>query len=196
MLLFFQLTRSIDPVNRHVRWSQLDIFLWRAQRAKDKIEGLGSHFDCEILVYWVFVRSSSLPEVLEALKTALTGFPDSLAPAHTTLPGPVRLLTGNNLVNELGFFSNSIEVVTVFLLTSCNQLMVIPCLGCSPAAQLYEHASVCPHTCRVDRHRGAGHRLYVPGGWAGGKRRRRPRLYIAPANFDDAQAELISVQEL
>ena len=129
MLLFFQLTRSIDPVNRHVRWSQLDIFLWRAQRAEDKIEGLGSHFDCEILVYWVFVRSSSLPEVLEALKTALTGFPDSLAPAHTTLPGPVRLLTGNNLVNELGFFSNSIEVVTVFLLTSCNQLMVIPCLA-------------------------------------------------------------------
>ena len=139
MLLFFQLTRSIDPVNRHVRWSQLDIFLWRAQRAEDKIEGLGSHFDCEILVYWVFVRSSSLPEVLEALKTALTGFPDSLAPAHTTLPGPVRLLTGNNLVNELGFFSNSIEVVTVFLLTSCNQLMVIPCLDVCG-----EVASPCP----------------------------------------------------
>ena len=107
----------------------VDIFLGRAQRAEDKIEGLGSHFDCEILVYWVFVTSSSWPEVLEALKTALTGFPDSLAPAHTTLPGPVRLLTSNNLVNELGFFSNSIEVVTGFLLTSCNQLMVIPCLA-------------------------------------------------------------------
>ena len=40
--------------------------------------------------------------------------------------GPTLLLPSNSLINEFDFFSNTIEVVTVFLLTTCNILMVIP----------------------------------------------------------------------
>ena len=58
---------------------------------------------------------------------------------------------------------------------------------------LRENALVCTHMRRAGRHRRSMHRLYVLGGRAGEKIRCRPRLYFAPANFDDAQAEVISV---
>ena len=37
--------------------------------------------------------------------------------------------TFNNPITQLDFSTNSIEVITVFLVIGCNWLMVIPCLG-------------------------------------------------------------------
>ena len=43
-----------------------------------------------------------------------------------------RYITNHYLpVNEAAYFPNRIEVVTVFFLTGCNTLLIIPCLSSS-----------------------------------------------------------------
>ena len=63
------------------------------------------------------------------------------------------------------------------------------------AALLRKNASVYPHVRHAGRHRCSLHRLYVSSGRDGKNVRYIQPFYVAPANFDTAQAKLISVAD-